>query len=117
MSIQPSLFAPDPDAVPAKPSGDDVERMTLLIVVKAAPNPSQTYGETVCVAALRIDPHKPGWIRLYPINFRALEDPKAFRKYFGPFTSSSATDLIGDRSAHRWGCYLCAALHPQVPDA
>ncbi|GGM71938.1 hypothetical protein GCM10010106_17830 [Thermopolyspora flexuosa] len=78
---QLSLFAPDPDAVPEKPLGDHVERMTLLVVVKAAPNPSQTYGETVCVAALRIDPGTSGWIRLYPINFRALEDPQAFRKY------------------------------------
>jgi hypothetical protein len=50
-------------------------------VVKAAPNPSETYGETVCVAAVRADVTKPGWVRLYPINFRALDDDETFRKY------------------------------------
>ncbi len=78
---QQSLFAPDPDAVSHKPAGNRPVRMKLLIVVKAAPNPSQTYGETVCVAALRLDPEKNQWVRLYPINFRALEDPSTFRKY------------------------------------
>jgi hypothetical protein len=81
VSVQQSLFAPDPSYRPTKPTSDQAERMRLLIVVKAAPNPSQAYGETVCVAALRIDPGNPGWIRLYPINFRALEDPNSFRKY------------------------------------
>lgn len=78
---QQSLFAPDPEAVTRKPRGSRPERLKLLITVKAAPNPSQTYGETVCVAALRMDPEKNRWVRLYPINFRALEDPYAFRKY------------------------------------
>ncbi|WP_200926624.1 hypothetical protein [Sphaerimonospora mesophila] len=55
--------------------------MKLLITVKAAPNPSETYGETVCVAALRLDLDQPGWIRLYPINFRELDGDSRFRKY------------------------------------
>lgn len=58
-------------------------RHRVLITVKAAPNPSGTYGETVCVAGLVLGNVGPtGWIRLYPINFRHL--PKAtetFTKY------------------------------------
>lgn len=55
--------------------------MRVLITVKAAPNPSETYGETVCVAGLRVDPDHPGWVRLYPVNFRELDDDSKFRKY------------------------------------
>jgi hypothetical protein len=79
--IQASLFGPDPDAGSVKPAGDQPETMRVLIVVKAAPNPSQAYGETVCVAALRLDLEHQGWIRLYPINFRELDQPNKFRKY------------------------------------
>ena len=78
---QRSLFGPDPDAATHKPVGNRPERLKLLIVVKAAPNPSQAHGETVCVAALRLDLEKNQWVRLYPINFRALENPQVFRKY------------------------------------
>lgn len=53
----------------------------VLVTVKASPNPSAHHGETVCVAGIRIDHEFPGWIRLYPINFRDLEDGKAFNKY------------------------------------
>jgi len=53
----------------------------ILITVKAAPVPSASYGETVCVAGLRIDPGYTGWVRLYPINFRNLDSPQAFKKY------------------------------------
>jgi len=49
--------------------------------VKAAPNPSETYGETVCVAGIRADMVNPGWVRLYPINFRDLDSNDQFRKY------------------------------------
>lgn len=78
---QPSLFAPDLDSSPIKPPGDRLERMRVLITVKAAPTPSETYGETVCVAGLRLDPNHRGWVRLYPINFRALESNDQFKKY------------------------------------
>ncbi|GII76571.1 hypothetical protein Sru01_15530 [Sphaerisporangium rufum] len=52
-----------------------------MITVKAAPNPSATYGETVCVAGLSLDINNPGWIRLYPINHRELEGDSKFKKY------------------------------------
>jgi hypothetical protein len=55
--------------------------MRVLITVKAAPNPSATYGETVCVAGLRLDPGHEAWVRLYPINFRFIEENHAFSKY------------------------------------
>ncbi|WP_067487420.1 hypothetical protein [Actinomadura hibisca] len=78
---QQSLFGPDPDEPLAKPVGRGPVEMRVLITVKAAPNPSQAYGETVCVAGIRLDTARPAWVRLYPINFRALEDDKQFRKY------------------------------------
>jgi hypothetical protein len=69
---------------PVEASDDDVRvpaKMRVLITVKAAPNPSSSYGETVCVAGLRMDLEAPGWVRLYPINLRFIEDDLAFRKY------------------------------------
>ena len=64
-----------------KPSGP--ARLRVLVTVKAAPNPSATHGETVCVAGVRLGDVGPtGWIRLYPINFRHLpKDTETFAKY------------------------------------
>lgn len=78
---QPSLFGPDPHEPLVKPSGRLEQEMRVLITVKAAPNPSETYGETVCVAGIRIDVEPTQWVRLYPINFRELESNNTFRKY------------------------------------
>ncbi|WP_434741394.1 hypothetical protein [Micromonospora sp. SH-82] len=78
-----SFFGPgsgDFDAA-SKPTGDRIIRLKILITVKAAPNPSEKYGETVCVAGLRTDVLTTSWIRLYPINFRHLDSDEAFRKY------------------------------------
>ncbi|MCG5469572.1 hypothetical protein LADH09A_003487 [Micromonospora sp. LAH09] len=49
--------------------------------MKAAPNPSARYGETVCVGALGMDPPWTGWIRLYPVHYRDLDDDGKFHKY------------------------------------
>lgn len=69
---------------PAEPPEFD-DRVTsdlrVLITVKAAPNPSATYGETVCVAGLRLDLEHMSWVRLYPINFRFIESDNTFKKY------------------------------------
>src|SRR3989338_8667091 len=51
----------------------------ILVTVKAYPNPSSKYVETVCCAG--IDLNTDQWIRLYPIPFRLLEDKKQFKKY------------------------------------
>lgn len=80
-TVQPSFFEPDPHQPLNKPPNGPPEEMRVLITVKAAPNPSETYGETVCVAGIRIDQETHQWVRLYPINFRDLESNRKFRKY------------------------------------
>jgi hypothetical protein len=92
---QQSLFAPEPDAAPAKPAARLPIRMRILITVKAAPNPSERYGETVCVAGLRLDLGHAGWVRLYPINFRDLESDSKFRKYDVVSVTASTAAAIG----------------------
>ncbi len=56
-----------------------LETKTILITVKAYPNPSNKYGETVCCAGIDIETLK--WIRLYPVDFRDLDGSKKFKKY------------------------------------
>lgn len=57
------------------------ERMKVLITVKAAPEPSKSYGDTVCVAGVRVDGEPHEWIRLYPVPFRHLATEEQFSKY------------------------------------
>jgi hypothetical protein len=57
------------------------ETARVLITVKTAPQPSASYGDTVCVAGIRIDGSRSDWIRLYPIPFRWLDSAQKFRKY------------------------------------
>ncbi|MEU4636921.1 hypothetical protein ACGFJ4_06320 [Micromonospora chalcea] len=76
------LWGPSTDEEPRpKPALARPTKLRLLITVKAAPNPSAQYGETVCVGALGIDPPWTGWIRLYPIHYRHLDDDGKFHKY------------------------------------
>lgn len=99
-TTQPSLFAPDLNAMPIKPADRRPTKMRVLITVKAAPNPSEAYGETVCVAGLRLDLEEPGWVRLYPINFRELGADSSFRKY--DVVSLTATPSPHDPRAESW---------------
>ena len=65
---------------PTKPPDDRARqpsRLRVLITATAAPNPSATYGETVCVAGPRLDAGHEGWVRLYPINLRFIEQDHA----------------------------------------
>ncbi|WP_433291549.1 hypothetical protein ACQPZQ_02400 [Pseudonocardia sp. CA-142604] len=78
---QLSMFGSADDAPAAKPGDDRPRRLRVLITVKAAPNPSERYGETVCVAGFNAAPDSPGWVRLYPINFRELGVDESFKKY------------------------------------
>lgn len=55
------------------------QKKRILITVKAYPNPSKKYGETVCCAG--IDLGTGQWIRLYPIPYRDLDDDQKFKKY------------------------------------
>lgn len=52
-----------------------------MVTVKTYPNPSQSYGETVCVAGVRLDRVEPEWIRLYPVKFRTTDLDARFKKY------------------------------------
>lgn len=56
-----------------------LETKTVLVTVKAYPNPSRKYTETVCCAGIDIDTKK--WIRLYPIPYRDLDESQKFKKY------------------------------------
>jgi hypothetical protein len=57
------------------------ERISVLITVKAYPVLSETSGESVCVAGIRIDTPQPEWVRLFPIPFRDLDRTAQFKKY------------------------------------
>jgi hypothetical protein len=95
-----SLFAPDPEFVPEKPPSDQLVLLRVMITVKAAPNPSEQYGETVCVAGIRLDPENAGWVRLYPINFRELDGQASFSKY--DIVSVQARPNRGDPRGESW---------------
>lgn len=56
-----------------------LETKQVLITVKAYPNPSKRYIETVCCAG--IDLNTGSWIRLYPIPYRDLDVSRKFKKY------------------------------------
>ena len=55
------------------------ETKQVLVTVKAYPNPSAKYGETVCCAGVDLDDHR--WVRLYPIPYRDLDNDQKFKKY------------------------------------
>ncbi|WBB79745.1 hypothetical protein O7606_27060 [Micromonospora sp. WMMD882] len=97
---QMSLFGPSDTEPDPKPANDRIVRLQLLITVKAAPNPSEKYGETVCVAGLRTDVLKPTWVRLYPINFRHLDSNEAFKKY--DIVSVDAKPARQDQRRESW---------------
>ena len=50
----------------------------VIILVKALPQPSKQYGETVCCAGVTREGH---WKRLYPIRFRHLQDGQIFKRW------------------------------------
>lgn len=50
----------------------------VAILVKALPQPSKRYGETVCCAGVTADRQ---WKRLYPIRFRHLSGDSAFSRW------------------------------------
>ncbi|WP_347671163.1 hypothetical protein [Micromonospora sp. B11E3] len=97
---QMSLFGPSGSGPDPKPVDDRRVRLQLLITVKAAPNPSEKYGETVCVAGLRTDTLRTSWVRLYPINFRHLDSDEAFRKY--DIVSVEAKPARQDQRRESW---------------
>ena len=72
------IFEPRATLLYDKPVSTTYEKARILITVKTRPEPSKSYGETVCIAGLRIDPDPEGlrvardirWVRLYPVPVR-----------------------------------------------
>lgn len=99
MSSQGALFGtPERDA--QKPGRPD--ELEILVTVKTAPNPSAKSGETVCVAGLGLSRGRTQtrWIRLYPINFRFLEQDQQFKKY--DIIRVRATPAVADSRVESW---------------
>lgn len=51
----------------------------VLMIVKAYPTPSRSYGELVCTAGIRL--RDMTWIRIYPYPFRLLGQDLRFKKW------------------------------------
>jgi len=71
-----------------------VQRIRVLITVKAYPQLSEKYKETVCVAGVRMDTPQPRHVRLFPVPFRDLERGKQFEKY--DIVEVDTTEHAGD---------------------
>ncbi|OQA46430.1 MAG: hypothetical protein BWY46_02010 [Firmicutes bacterium ADurb.Bin300] len=56
-----------------------IEKKRILVTVKAYPNPSKKYGETVCCAG--VDLGNSQLVRLYPVPYRDLDNDQKFKKY------------------------------------
>lgn len=54
------------------------KRERILILVKAYPQPSKKYGESVCTAGIT---SSGNWIRIYPVEFRNLPIESKFEKW------------------------------------
>ncbi len=54
------------------------KKIKVFVTVKAYPNLSQKYEETVCVAGIT---EEGNWIRMYPVPFRNLPINSRFKKY------------------------------------
>ncbi len=82
------IFEPRATLLYDKPVSTTYEKARILITVKTRPEPSKSYGETVCIAGLRIDPDPEGlrvardirWVRLYPVPFRKMAEYLQFEK-------------------------------------
>ncbi|MDE2858855.1 MAG: hypothetical protein OXN94_13510 [Chloroflexota bacterium] len=61
-----------------KLNNDGLQRLQVLITVKTYPLPSRKYRELVCTAGVTAN---GDFVRLYPINFRKLDDEQQYKKY------------------------------------
>jgi hypothetical protein len=76
-----------------------LQNSRVVILVKAIPNPSQKYGETVCCAGVTAE---GSWKRLYPIRFRHLRDNKFKRWDWVRFEYRTPTNDNRRESCHVW---------------
>lgn len=68
------------------------------MLVKALPQPSRTYGETVCCAGVTADGN---WKRLFPVRFRHLRGDNSFTRWnWVKFSYRSPTRDKRDESCH-----------------
>lgn len=78
------------------------ERARVLITVKASPEPSKTYGDTVCVAGVRLlDDGTVSWVRIYPVAFRHLDSAQQFKKFEVIEVDLSRSTKDGRTESHR----------------
>lgn len=59
----------------------NAQRIKVMVTVKAYPQVSKKYTETVCVAGIRLDTDEPRHVRLFPVPFRDMEQGQQFNKY------------------------------------
>jgi len=57
------------------------EHARVLVTVTASPEPSTQYGDTTCVAGIRVDSMPIEWVRLYPVPMRWFSEAQCFHKY------------------------------------
>lgn len=55
-----------------------LQHSRVVILVKALPQPSKTYGETVCCAGVTLE---GSWKRLFPVRFRHLKGDSSFSRW------------------------------------
>ena len=58
-----------------------IERMNVVVLVKASPVLTSNLNETMCVAGAKVDGNDAEWIRLHPVPFRDLASDSRFAKY------------------------------------
>lgn len=79
------------------------QKQRICILVKAYPQPSQKYEETVCCAGVTEDGR---FLRLYPIPYRRLKQEQQFQRF-----DWVEMDIAKDTSDHR------PESHKVVPDS
>lgn len=77
-----------------------LERMRLVVLVKAAPVLTSELDETMCVAGVRMDGAR-SWVRLHPVPFRDLGDDERFKKY-QVVSAEVIRPRSGDRRPESW---------------
>ncbi len=79
----------------------------VVILVKAEPQPSQKFGETVCSAGLTANAE---WRRLFPIRYRALPPEKRFKRWdWVKYSAKRPTNDHRSESRHVWEDLLAVA--------
>lgn len=76
--------------------------MRVLVTVKATPEVSKRYGETVCVAGIRVDTDPHELVRLFPVRFRDLPQDQQFSKFAYMDLRATRHPAHKDRRRESW---------------